>query len=272
MSTYHVTPDGPRPCKDKTGRCPYLKQEKPHFDNHDDAMAHYSATMEEQFGSSGLRKSESLRQKGYAKRDQVEASAKAKVASAKDKANRLADRGRNELNMWKNDAKFVKDYVSYMASQKLTPYKEKMSASSARAAETTNRISQKTKEASQQKLAQASNTARRHGSTVSQNVKASARVAKKVGILAGRDIARGARKLDTKYKISERVKSTISRVSTPVSKYVKSRAEVVKRIGRTEFSHEAKQKCRSEYCSPARKQTSAQKVLNKQKKDFFLGA
>ena len=271
MSTYHVTPDGPRPCRDKTGRCPYLKQEKPHFDTHEEAMAHYDATMEEQFGSSGVRK-KSLRQKSYAKGDQIASSAKAKVGAAQDKVNRLADRGRNELNMWKNDAKFVKGYISYMASQKLTPYKEKMSASSARAVETTNRITQQTKAASQQKLIQASSMARRNGSIVSQNVKASARVARKVSILAARDVARGVRKIDAKYKVRERVRSMISRVSTPVSRYVKSRAEVVKRISRTEFSYEAKQKSKAAYCSPGREQTSAQKVLARQRKDFFLGA
>lgn len=272
MTTYHVTPDGPRPCRDTTNRCPYLKQEKPHFDTHEEAMGHYETTMDEQFGSSGLRKTEALRQKGYAKRDQITDNARSKVAATKDKAGQLADRGRNELNMWKNDAKFVKGYISYMASQKLGPYKEKASDSSVRAAQATNRIAQKAKTGSQQKLIHASDTARRNGATVAQNVKASARVAKKVSILAGRDIARGARRIDAKYRISQRVKSAVSRVSTPVSKYVKSRAEVVKRISRTEFAPEAKQRCKTAHCSLAHKQTPAQRTLSRQRKDYFIGA
>lgn len=268
MATYHVTPDGPRTCTDTTGRCPYKKLEKPHFDSHAEAMDYYESAMEEQFGHSGITKTNSVRQKAYAKRDQVTDVASAKADEAKAKFNRAADKGRHEVNQWKGDARIIKGY----ASSKIESGKRRATASSAQMARITNRVARETQDKTNEKLEQASSAARKHGATASEKTKATARVARKVAILAGRDIARGTRKIEAKYRVRERVKSVVSRVSAPVSRYAKSRARIVRRIAKSEFAPNANRSCRATHCSKPAKKTQSQTVLTRNRDDFVIGA
>ena len=50
MPKYHNTDDGPKPCTDKTDRCPYAKQGDPHFTSKKDAQLAYDDKMQEVYG------------------------------------------------------------------------------------------------------------------------------------------------------------------------------------------------------------------------------
>lgn len=272
MTTYHVTPDGPRTCDDKTGRCPYKKLEKPHFESHSEAMNYYESAMEEQFGHSGLSKTNAVRQKAYAKRDQVTDAASAKIADVKSKASKAAEKGRREVNMWKGDARVIKGYAAHVASTKLKVHKERVTASTTKVANTATRVARNAQDRSTAQMAKASAAAQTHTEKATQRTKAAARVTRKVAILAGRDTVRGLQKVDSRYQIRSRIKSAVSKVSTPVSRYAKSRAQIIRRIAKSEFASGANQTVKSTHCSPATQSTQSQAVLKKHRKDFFIGA
>lgn len=69
---YHLSPDGPRICNDKSGLCPYAKAGMPHFDSQEDAQSAYDSKMKETFGQlSRMRKTEGVRQSAYRALDRL---------------------------------------------------------------------------------------------------------------------------------------------------------------------------------------------------------
>lgn len=50
MLKYHNTENGPKPCTDKSDRCPYAKQGDPHFTSKEDAQKAYDDKMQETYG------------------------------------------------------------------------------------------------------------------------------------------------------------------------------------------------------------------------------
>lgn len=50
MTKYHNTDNGPKPCTDKTDRCPYAKQGDPHFSSKKEAQAAYDQKMSAEHG------------------------------------------------------------------------------------------------------------------------------------------------------------------------------------------------------------------------------
>ena len=48
---YHITENGPKLCKDQTGRCPYAKEGGAHYADLGQAAAAYSDTLKKEFGA-----------------------------------------------------------------------------------------------------------------------------------------------------------------------------------------------------------------------------
>lgn len=277
MPSYHVSPDGPRPCKDTTGRCPYAKADKPHFDSQEEAMEYYESTMEEHFGAGSVRKTEAARQKVYAKRDQIVNSAVATKDRGVAKIQAARDRLKSEVRRHAQDVKLYSQYYSYIASEKLSQHKRQASEKKEELALNTVIASERAKEIARPKIKAAQSTAQNYGSKANSATRASARVAKKVAILAGRDVMRGVRKIDSRYQISNRAKSLsnrtkafIAKVSRPVKKYTRNRVAVIKRIAQSEFA-KPNTNHRSHHVASPKPQTETQKVLQRQKSDYFLG-
>lgn len=273
MTTYHVTPDGPRPCRDHTGRCPYAKAGEPHFGDQGEARVHYEAIMEEKFGGHRISKLENTRQKAYRATDQAKGYAYEKVDNAREKFAAGRVRVAREARIMKNDALYIKAAVAYKASQKLEPMKEKASRSAARATEVTRNVAAQTHETARARSQDAATKVRAKSATVGGKVKATARVAKRVASLVGRDIANGARRVDSRFKITERAKSAFTKVSVPTSRYARSRVSMIRRIASEEFHPEqTKKTCETQYCSKPEEKTRAQQVMYSRRSDFFRGA
>lgn len=48
---YHITDNGPKPCKDTKGLCPYAKAGDTHFSSQEEAQTAYETRMSEKFGN-----------------------------------------------------------------------------------------------------------------------------------------------------------------------------------------------------------------------------
>lgn len=279
MTVYHVSPDGPRPCKDTSDRCPYAKAGKPHFGSQEEAQGHYESVMEEQFGSvSKLSKIESARQKTYATTDKAKSYAAHKVDDAKGKINEgravvahEAHLVKEDFASMRNDAVNLKNSIARKSSEKLSQFKTKASDASHRAAETTKSLATRAKDVTSEKATRAAEAVRKHGTAIGRKAAATGRVVKRIAALVGRDVATGTRRVDNRFQITSRIKSAVKKVSEPTSRYAKSRASMIKRIANEEFK--PKRSSVDRYSESPAQQTESQKVLSSYRKDdFFRGA
>lgn len=208
---YHVSTDGPRRCKAEKGGCPYEEAGKPHFDNQEDAQAHYDKTMEDQFGfAPSMSKTEKTRQKVYATTDTAQRKVSAAKHAVQQKMQRMKDRTRN-------------------AVQK----------SSEKASESTRQASLKVAQFATTQNDTAREKVQQYSSTAKPRVVAAARIASKSAQLIGRDIAKGARTIDNKYRIRARASAALQKITKPVSNYTRTRAKMISRIARTEMANSA---------------------------------
>lgn len=244
---YHVSPDGPRRCKAENGGCPYEQAGKPHFDNQEEAQQHYEQTMNEHFGViPKMKKSEKARQNIYSKADAVETKindTKASVRKFKeDSISKLKDFTTKTSSTTKEQSRRIADYSvdrSHVAKQKVNEYSEQ----------------------------------------AKPYVKASARTTVRIAKMIGKDISVGAKKVNSRYKISERVKAAWLKVSTPVKQYTKSRAEMISRIVREEMPQSDRDKQSEEKLHSYSYKTNFHDPryfnyirLNDTKKDYAPGA
>ena len=61
ITKYHITYNGPKPCKDKTGRCPYSQSSDPHFDSLEHSQKYYKNKMIAKFGNTESFKKDSTK-------------------------------------------------------------------------------------------------------------------------------------------------------------------------------------------------------------------